>query len=784
MKIKYSIIILLTILVIKFNESTAQTLTQTVSGKVIEKNTQEPLFGANVTIQTNNNILGTSTDSNGKFKIENVPIGRHNLSVSMLGFSPFIANNILVNSGKEVFLEIEMEEMVNIISEVVISAKVDKDQAINKMATVSARMLSSEEANRYAGSWGDPARMASSFAGVIASNDSRNDIIIRGNSPMGLLWKLDGFEIPNPNHFGAMGGTGGPVSMLNNNQLTNSDFYTGAFPAEFGNATSGVFDLRLRNGNNRKHEFMTSIGFNGFELGAEGPLVKGKEASYMVNGRYSFLKALDLVGFKIAGAGGAIPEYQDITAKINVPLKKGNLSLVSLLGSSKIHMKPDMSEDSESNWQNGDFGTEILEKNQQYFTGINYTARLKHNTRLENRLSYQLFKSNMHLYSHSFPDAIKADYFNGIAYESRIAYSSSIHNRINSRNFILGGIGIDFFNTGFDEAFYGYNNIPEYMKNDDNSTLVKAYTQWQHKFSDNISITPGIYSQYFLLNNDFAIEPRLGFKWTITKNSSINIGTGLHSQLAPRRVYFYNLNNEFPNKNLKFSKSWQSVLGYDYKMSDDIRFKVETYYQYLFDIPVIPDIPEQSILNIGDDYYNPWDFIFVNKGTGKNYGIEVTIEKFFNKNYYFLLTGSIYDSKYCGYDGIKRNTKFAGNFTVNALGGYEWKIGKTNLLSINLKLSYLGNKRILPTTIPNTGADAIYDYAHTYEKRLPNYFRCDINVSMKNNYNKVAVEWFFEFDNITNHKNIWGQVYNTSRQEYEYTYQTGFMPMGGCKVYF
>jgi hypothetical protein len=252
---------------------------QTVRGTVIDKNTREPIPSANILILSEGKQFGASTNKKGEFTITNIPVGRCNINVSTIGYTTYASNNILVYSGKETVLEIIMQEDIYTLQEVAVTVKIDKELPLNKLAVVSARMLSSEEANRFAGTFGgDPSRMVASFAGVVAADDTRNDIVIRGNSPTGLLWRLDGFEIPNPNHFGAMGGTGGPIGMLNNNHPANTDFYTGAFPTEFGNATSGVFDLRLRNGNNQKHEFMTSIGMNGAELGAEGPISKQTDA--------------------------------------------------------------------------------------------------------------------------------------------------------------------------------------------------------------------------------------------------------------------------------------------------------------------------------------------------------------------------------------------------------------------------------------------------------------------------------------------------------------------------
>ncbi|MDR1555511.1 MAG: TonB-dependent receptor [Tannerellaceae bacterium] len=772
----------LSVFLILFSLPLSAQRSQTIRGVVVEKNTLHPLPGANVVVRLNERLLGASSDVGGRFVIDSVPVGRYQLTATMLGYTPYVMGNVLVISGKENFLEIALEESLTELGEVVVTVKTDKNLPLNRMASVSARMLSSEEANRYAGSWGDPARMAANFAGVMASEDTRNDIIIRGNSPMGLLWRLDGFDIPNPNHFGAMGGTGGPVGMLNNNQLANSDFYTGAFPAEYGNALSGVFDLRLRNGNNRKHEFLASAGFNGFELGAEGPLSEKTGASYMINGRYSFLKSLSLIGFDIAGTGGAIPEYQDVTAKINLPLKRGNLSLIALWGSSHIHMTPDMSNESE--WLPGDEGSETDGTYRQYFTGLNYTLRTGQQTRIENRLSWQYFGVDMLQHQVTYPDALVKDYFNGTTSEGRFSYAPQVHHRFNSRNFLTGGAGIDVFNTDLRETFYGDGYPETYRDGAYRSVLLKAHLQWQHRFSDALSLTPGIYAHYYGLNGDVSAEPRIGLKWALSERSSLNAGSGLHTQMQPRQLYFYRWNDELPNKNLRFSKSWQSVLGYDLKPAANLRLKVEVYYQHLFDIPVIPETPEESILNFGDGYYNTWDDVFTNQGRGKNYGVELTVEKFFAGNYYFLITASLYDSKYTGYDGIERHTKFAGNYSVTALGGYEWKVGSSNLLSINLKAVNMGNKRILPVSVGHTGASPVYDYSVAYRDKLPPYFRCDLNINMKHNYKKWAVEWFFEIDNLTGRKNIWMQVYNAAHESYDYTYQYGFTPMGGCKVYF
>ena len=258
---------------------------QTVRGIVIDQQSKRGVAHAFVFIE--GRTEGAVTDSNGTFVIYKVPVGRITVQVSHIGYEPLRLFNIVVESGKETILNPELIEKLNVTQkEIVISGRREKLTS-QQMATVSAVEFSAEDSRRYAGSRNDVARMASNFAGVNSVNDGRNDIIIRGNSPLGLLWRLEGVDIPNPNHFGSLGATGGPVSMLNNNVIGQSAFYTGAFPAQFGNATAGAFDLSLRKGNDNRHEFTGQIGFNGLELGAEGPFNKKSKASYIVYYRYS-----------------------------------------------------------------------------------------------------------------------------------------------------------------------------------------------------------------------------------------------------------------------------------------------------------------------------------------------------------------------------------------------------------------------------------------------------------------------------------------------------------------
>ena len=321
--------ILVLLLIFTAQMACAQSITQTIRGTVKDKISKAPIIGA--TIMLADKTKGSKADVKGEFELKEIPIGRVSLIITSVGYRPIVLNNLELNATNQLILNIEMEDRVTTTKKVIIRSKKDKSKTLNEMVSVSGRTFSVEETQRYAGSKNDIARMAQSFAGVQASNDGRNDIIVRGNSPVGVLYRIEGMDIPNPNHFAAAGTTGGPISMINNNVLANSDFLTSAFPAQYMNATSGIFDLNLRSGNNREHEFLGQIGFNGVEMNAEGPLSKKGNSSYIIGYRYSTLAVFNALGVNF-GTGTAVPKYQDGSFKLKFSDKKGSTTLFGIGG--------------------------------------------------------------------------------------------------------------------------------------------------------------------------------------------------------------------------------------------------------------------------------------------------------------------------------------------------------------------------------------------------------------------------------------------------------------------
>jgi len=780
-------------------------ITQTIRGTVIDKNTRIPLPGANVILLNSDPLIGTSTDLNGKFRIENVQVGRAGIKISYIGFNEVVLPGLNLLSGKELVIDVEMEEMVFTGKEVVITADNEKSIPINEMATVSARGFTVEESDRYAGSRGDVSRMASNFAGVRGTDDSRNDIIIRGNSPTGLLWRLEGVDIPNPNHFGSTEGTGGPVSMINNNQLANSDFMTGAFPAEYGNALSGVFDLKMRNGNDENHEFLGQVGYNGFELGAEGPISKKNGSSYLVNYRYSIYGLMQAIGVE-SGTGTAIPTYQDFSFKVNLPRTKiGSFSVFGLGGKSNIVFNESERDTTEKkiDYYGGE-GYDLLNGSDMAVLGLSHTYLINKTTYTKLILAgtYHNFYTEVDSIS---PDDFSINpYFRNSHKETKLYGTFFLNKKINSHHTIKAGITLSQLNFDFVDSVYqaDYNRFETLTDFDGKTYLLQPYFEWQYKITNELTLNTGIYYQQFFYNNTKSLEPRAAIKWNFKPEQTLSFGYGYHSQMAPIILYYRQTmlpdgTYKKTNENLDMTHSHHFVLGYDLIINSGMRLKSEAYYQSISNAGVDGNqLNSYSVLNEGANFYTSPPDTLINNGTGSNYGLEVTLEKFLSNGLYYLVTASLYESKYKGSDGIDRNTAFNGNYVFNGLIGKEWVLGrnpekkrkKQFTLIIDLKTTYAGGQRYTPITANQQGPDnyvANYDDKNAYSEKFKDYFRTDLRIALRQNSRKrTSMEIALDFQNIFNVENVYRQRFNTQTGEVDYIPQMGINIIPQFRVMF
>ncbi len=760
--------------------------TQTIRGTVYDKESKQPLLGASVVVNGNSS-KGAMSNEKGEFKITGVPVGRQSVSISFLGYKNATIDNLIVNKGKEVVLQIEIEENVTAVDEVVIRASNSKDRPVNQMASISSRSFSIEETEKYAGSRGDVARMAMNFAGVSGSNDQRNDIVVRGNSPSGLLWKLDDIEIPNPNHFAENGTTGGPVGMLNNNLMQNSDFMTSAFPAEYGNALSGVFDLKLRNGNNKKHEFLAQIGFNGFEAGAEGPIDSMRGSSYLLNFRYS---TLELIAQMVNIGTVGVPKYKDYCAKFNFPVNKGKISFFTLGGWSSISMldsELDSTEKDKAKDLYSDAGQDLVNGSAMSVSGLSYTRFFS------DRSHFKLSVSGLYSEGSTTIDTLDAmnnkfRTLNHTYIEDRVSVNAFINTKYNSRLSTKVGLQVDVLGYNMNtEVFIGkwkqWKTIVDSKKQlFRGMNMYKAYYQASYKFTNNLSINPGLNISYLDFNNTYAIEPRFGASYQFTPDQKLSIGYGMHSKNQTLYSYFFiddTISKVPTNKDLEFTKSQQFVIGHDFKISSNTRLKTEAYYQHLYNIPVEPRPSSYTTLNTGDGWGMWLEDSLENKGLGRNYGLEFTLEQFLNHGFYYLATLSLFEAKAKGSDNVWRNTAFNNQVVGNLLLGYEYPINELMSINSDIKLTFAGAKPYTPldTAQSRIKGETVLQYDKLYSQLFDkDFFKLDLKLGFKMQSKNSAVtqEWQVSFENLTNQKNPFMISYNANKNKEEITYQ---MPM-------
>lgn len=777
-------IILGIVLCLLFAGTEAQS-TQQLRGTITDQVLNQPLAGATVSIKN----MGKSaiTNEEGVFRFNDLPVGLYDLVISYTGFKEGSLENIAVNAGKETVLSIRLEALVHTETELVIKTSSKKNKPLNDMSAVSARAFTVEETQKYAASINDPLRMAAAFPGVQANYDGSNNIIIRGNSPTGLLWKMEGMDIPNPNHFSLAGNSGGGVSILNSQLLSNSDFVTAAFAAEYGNALSGVFDLKLRKGNNEKREYTFEAGVMGLNAAAEGPFSKEYKGSYLVNYRYSTLALLNKVG--VLDPDGSVTRFHDLSYNIYLPTNKlGSFTLFGFGGLSDVNF--DAKKDT-TKWE---------EKKDRYpynfvantgMSGLTHTIKIGGKANLKTGIGVSYTKNGYD------EDLMAKDYSVSKSYKERYIskkwlLNSTLNYKFSNRvNMRVGAIAnfIDFNYYRLSAEHEG-DSLLERINATGNTSTQQVFAQGQYKPSNNFTFNAGLHYLHLSLNNTSAVEPRLSAKWNITNRSSLAAGYGLHSQLQIWGVYFAKPENDSgnintPNKNLGFTKANHYVLSYSYKLAKDILIKTEVYYQQLFNVPVsTKDSSTFSTLNIQDGYVlDP----LVNKGKGKNYGVEISLERYLQNNFYLSFSNSIYQSKYTALDGVERNTAFNGNYISTLIAGKDFvSANKAKTFGINIKTIFAGGLRTTPIDLEashNKGYTVYNEYAANSLQNSA-YFRADLRLSYKLNGRRYTSTMSLDIQNIINRKNIYSQYYDDTKDKIVTNYQAGLIPVFNYKIEF
>ena len=796
----------------------ASAQTSTISGTVLDSEARYPLPGAYVQISTLEGFM-TPTDMDGRFSFADVPIGRHVVKLSFMGYESRTIDGVVLMSGRPVVLEVKMSESVFSIAAAEVTAT-KTGEVMNEMATVSARAFTVEETDRYAGSRGDPARMASNFAGVQGADDSRNDIVVRGNSPSGVLWRIEGVDLTNPNHFSVPGTGGGPVAIINNKTLANSDFFTAAFPAEFGNSTAAVFDLKLRNGNQDHWHGSAQLGFLGTEVLLEGPLNRDKRSSLLVNYRYSTASIFSAVGIDIGTS--AVPKYQDGSFKLFTPTKGGgSLSFWGIGGNSNVDILISNQVAPERNIY-GDNDRDQYFRTGTGMMGLTHTQPLNSRSYIKTTLAVSRDRQD------SNHDYVTRDL---LITESDTSYTNIQTSPLMTYGFVKDrlalavhanhklepttgtatlrmGLNTDLMMWSFQDSIRAFTDSPDSLgawgrrwDADMKGALIQPFIQLKRRPNEALTWTAGLHAMVDTRSGASSLfEPRLGMQWVSKGGTVWSAGSGLHSQIQSPYIYASATTTEvsgqlnMPNQELGFTRSIHNVIGVTRKLSDLWTLKMEVYHQHLFEIPVADlstdwgaNNGSYSLINAGGGFSRLFPDTLLNEGTGRNMGVEMTLSRAFREGWFMLLTASVFDAKYEGADGVSRNTDFNGKYSWNFLASKEWKLSPSLGLVTGLKATMAGGRWYGPVDDDASleQREIIFIDQDRNTQQFDDYFRLDIKTNLTWNRPETTHELGIDFVNILGTENILKLTYAPDEMDINdpnYSpvrkeYQLGFLPI-------
>ena len=741
---------------------------ETLRGTVKDAITGEPLIGATVKIVELENVAAIA-DIDGKYQINLSKGGRYTIEANYVGYEPSVTKEILISGAKEVVLDITLRENSTELKEVVVRPRVNKEATVNPTVLTGGVMLSMEEASRFAGGYNDPARLVMSFAGVSGEADG-SGLSIHGNAPERMQYRIEGVEVFTPNHFNDLWNAGyGLVSALNSNVIGNSDFFTSTFNANYNNALSGVFDVKMRPGNNTKYENILQIGTVSEELTLEGPISRKHNSSYIVNYRYGFTSLVDKLG--LVDTDGSHMSFQDFSWKLNFPTKRAGTFSVFGLGFLDTNWDERMKiKDTHSAYDASDNDSKLA----QLLAGVSHKILLGNKWTWRSTLAYNM----QHIKDDEYYYGLKRDENDVLIYpleyeepeqkylfskqktnEDRIIFNTELSKQVNDKWLTQfgGEYSHRFFNLVYrsaDRLYAPVETMKDITNMKDDTGLASVFWQNLYKFNDHLSATAGISANYFLYSKKYSVEPRVSMKWDPNEKNSFALGYGLHSMVEKLDAYFYRDDDgKLVNKDLGLTKAHHFQATYMYKFNSNLTLRANAYYQYGFNTPVGIDGSTYCVTN---RYFNFTDEPLVNKGNTRNYGADITLEHYMSHGFFGQTNISLYRSQYRGVDKVWRNQMYDRRFMFKILGGKEWIIGK-NVLNVSAKYSIQGGLRYTPIDVDqmNANIDAgivndepIYKDNEAFTKHFKPTGIIDLTVSYKINKKRVSHTIAFEGLNI------------------------------------
>jgi len=770
-----------------------QSPTQIIRGIVRDKDAKHLLIGASVEVVGSNPAQLTITDENGAFVLENVKVGRVNLRIQYLGYEPLTVEDIILQSTKESYQEFELSEGQINIDEVVVNASKNAFEAVNPSAVVSTRSFTAEETDRIPAGANDPGRVALSYPGVQrGENDTENQIVVRGNSPAGILWRLEGIDIPNPNHFAIIGSSGGGITVFSAQLLARSDFSTGGFAAEYGNAFSGVFDIHFRQGNFFKSSNRFRLSLLGIDLSKEGPIQKGR-SSYLVNYRYSTLGLLSSMGIYLVGER-VTNNFQDLS--FNLVFKSKNSKSVHTFfgigGLSEEHYIPVENPAERVVGLSSQWEDRVRPAN---MGALGWTWTYLPDDKSYLKTVVALVSSRIERMSDTLNREDERYRYDTQKYlDTRLLSSITYNRKLNTRAMVKTGlifnqIWFDFFKstrarsntsninqTQFNTAVQGSGNTQQFQQ----------YAQLHYNLSDKLALNTGYHFLHLFANNSSSLEPRISLEYKPQSNQRLSLAYGLYGRALPLMAYYFtDTTGAYLNKNLKLLKAQHTILAYHFYTQNKMRIILEAYWQHLYNVPIRPDARfTYWMLNESDEFPQ---FKTVSQGKGNNYGIDAAIEKLFSNSWYFLINGSLMKGTFQTLNGETYNTRFNTVFSSSLSLGKEFPLRKGSILQIGGRFLLNGGFRYTPHDPVKSAQSGRYEAlaGADFAQQVPSYQRLDARIAYRFNKKKLAGNVSLDVQNGLNRINPSRVGYDAVRNATYVVYDgSGVVPVLGVVLDF
>lgn len=704
-------------------------------GTVIDEITNQPVYGANVILV--GTVLGASTDMDGNYTISNIPRGTYQVRASLIGYKSVTKTDIVVSNAKPVQVDFELSEAVQQLAGVTVKSEYfNKDP--NNISSV--RSFGYEEIRRAPGGFEDVIRALSVLPGVAQADAGRNDLIVRGGAPSENLYVVDGIEVPNINHFGSQGATGGPLSYINLDFVKETTFSTGGFSSMYGDKLSSVLKIDLRDGRKDALGGKATISASQFGLNLEGPI--SSNSNFLFSARRSYLDFI----FKAAGFG-FVPEYYDVFSKFHYHPDPANSFSFLYVGAFDNVKFFNNTEDQRFD------NSRILGSDQvQYMTGLSY--RHLFNSGFIN----VVLSRNYIDYNTVQRDSLLNPVFLNKSAEAENRLKAEVVYKMSSNNEINAGVDFKYIKFTADILFPNFKTtfgdiLPiNKLKTDDRYSKLAAYINHSMLWFEKLRTNIGVRMDYFdPLANKTYFSPRFSASYSIDDLTDLNFSTGIYYQ-SPS--YIWLSAGDF-NKDLKAIKAVQYVAGIDRKLSEDAIFKIEGYYKDYSNYPASLIRPYLVLANTGagfagsDDNFASFGLEpLASAGKGFARGVEISVQKKYSDVPFYGIASLTYNqSKYSAIDGIERTGSYDQTWIFNISGGYKID----DYWEASMKFRYSTAKPYTPFN--SDGTQNVADY---------NTLRLGANHSLDL---RVDKRWFFEKWTLITYldiQNIYNNKYNGS----------------------